>query len=90
MTDDYAAEWDDLDEKMLLAQLLAEQQRTNQLLTQALDDTPTPADDARTADDPQYQCRKCNETVPADDRERHASGQHSAPPDMIDTLFTTT
>jgi len=87
-TDDYADEWDDLDPKVLLAQLLAEQQRTNQLLTQALDDTETPTDDARTADDAQYQCRKCNDTVPADDRERHATSQHAAPPGDADRLFT--
>jgi len=87
-TDDYAAEWDDLDPKVLLAQLLAEQQRTNQLLTQALDDTPTPARDAEDTDGPQYQCRKCNETVPAADRERHATSQHAAPPGDADRLFT--
>jgi hypothetical protein len=87
-TDDYADEWDDLDPKVLLAQLLAEQQRTNQLLTQALDDAPTPTGDATAADDPQYECRKCNETVPAGDRERHATSQHAAPPGDADRLFT--
>jgi len=87
MTDDYGAEWDDLDPKVLLAQLLAEQQRTNQLLTQALDDTPTPTGDAADAT-PLYDCRLCTDTVPEDDRERHARDRHAAPPGDADGLFT--
>jgi len=34
---DYQEEWEQLDEKVLLASLLAEQQRTNQLLAQLTD-----------------------------------------------------
>jgi len=85
--DDYGQQWDDLDPKVLLAQLLAEQQRTNQLLTQVLDDTPTPTDDAQDAT-PMYDCRLCTDTVPEDDRERHARDNHAAPPGDADRLFT--
>lgn len=84
--DDYEAQWDDLDGKVILAQLLAEQQRTNRLLAQALQDG---AGDAE-RDAPTYECTKCpgEVRVPAGDRERHARSEHNAPPDVVNALFT--
>jgi hypothetical protein len=83
--DDNEAEWEQLDEKVLLAQMLAELQRMNQLLAGAGVETSDRDDneDATTM----YRCRRCPETVPEDDRERHARASHSAPPGMVEQLF---
>lgn len=81
--DQYAAEWEELSEKVILAQLLAEQQRTNLLLERALSDG---MDDAEAT--PTYDCQKCSATVKADERERHAMNQHNAGAEMVDALFT--
>ena len=75
--------WQDLDEKVILAQILTELQQIRLLLSDA-------KSGAQSDDDEQdaYRCRKCDATVPAGDRERHARSQHKAPADMVDGLFT--
>ena len=87
LTDDkreqYAEEWEELDEKVILAQLLAEQQRTNMLLERALSDGTEEREDT-----PTYECKKCDATVQADERERHAMKQHKAGADMVGALFS--
>jgi len=85
LTDDeieqYAAEFEDLPEKVLLVEILAELKAIRQALTQAdadSDDSPT-----------EYVCRRCegDRTVPADDRVRHARSEHTAPPGEEESLF---
>jgi len=86
MTDDYTeyeAEWEDLSEKVILVQILAEQQRTNRLLEQ-LTDAPDASNDDAT---PMYRCDYCGETVREDDRQRHADGQHNTPPGAWERAF---
>ena len=77
--DDFQAQWDDLDEKVILAQILTELQQ----IRVAIQSADTGAQESES-----YECRKCGATVPAGDRERHARSQHKAPFDMVDGLFT--
>ena len=75
--------WQDLDEKVLLAQILTELQQIRLLLSDAESGAQSDGDEQDA-----YRCRKCDATVPAADRERHARSQHKAPFDMVDGLFT--
>jgi len=50
---DYQEEWEELPEKVLLASLLAEQQRTNQLLAQLTDTDSEDVDESKT---PMFEC----------------------------------
>ena len=79
---DYNDEWEQLDEKTVLVQILAELQRLNQTLGDAED----AAHSDRTEPDG-YRCRKCQETLSADARTAHARDAHKAPPDMVDAMF---
>lgn len=81
-TDDYEAEWDDLDEKVILAQILTELQQIRLLLSGA--DTGARNDSG--APDT-YECKYCEETVSEGKRERHAEGQHNAPPGVWEEMF---
>ena len=85
MTDanDFEDQWNDLDEKVILAQILTELQQIRVLLSDAERDAQSDGDEQDA-----YRCRKCDATVPAGDRERHARSQHKAPGDMVDGLFT--
>ena len=78
----YEQQWQDLPEKVILVQILAELQRLNQTLSDAETDAQSDA-----ADETAYRCRKCTEVVEADARERHARSQHKAPADMVDGMF---
>ena len=80
--DDFEDQWNDLDEKVILAQILTELQQIRLLLSDAESGAQSGA-----ADETAYRCRKCDATVPAGDRERHARSQHKAPFDMVDGLF---
>ena len=77
--DDFEAQWDDLDEKVILAQILTELQQ----IRVAIQGADTGAQESKS-----YECRKCGATVPMDARARHAREQHRAPPGAEDTLFT--
>ena len=77
--DDFEAQWDDLDEKVILAQILTELQQ----IRVAIQGADTGAQESKS-----YECRKCGATVPTDARARHAREQHRAPPGAEDTLFT--
>lgn len=83
---DYEAEWDDLSEKAVLVQLLAEQQRTNMLLEEALQNGASDASQA-SGGATVYRCRKCPAEVQTDERERHAAEAHNAPHGMVEELF---
>jgi len=82
---DYQEEWEELPEKVLLASLLAEQQRTNQLLAQ-LTDTDSEGDVDGEAT-PMFECVLCGDTVRKGKRQRHAMGQHNTPPDGWKNVF---
>jgi len=81
--DDYADEWEQLDEKVILAQILTELQQIRLALTDA---ETGASDDA--GDPTEYRCRKCQKVVPADARGAHARDTHKAPPEMAEGMFT--
>jgi len=82
---DYQEEWEQLDEKVLLASLLAEQQRTNQLLTQLTNgDSEGNVDGEAT---PMFECVLCGDSVREGKRQRHAEGQHNTPPGGWEDVF---
>ena len=81
--DDFEDQWDDLDEKLIHAQILTELQQIRLLLSDAEQGAQSDGDEQDA-----YRCRKCDATVPAGDRERHARSQHKAPGDMVDGMFT--
>jgi len=83
--DDYADEWEQLDEKVILAQILTELQQIRLALTDAETGASRDSDDAPT----EYTCTKCpgDTRVPAGERQRHAREQHKATEDMVDGMF---
>jgi hypothetical protein len=80
---DYQEEWEQLDEKVMLASLIAEQQRTNALLAELTGESEPTREKAT----PMYDCQRCNATVKADDRKQHAESQHKTPPGAWQTIF---
>ena len=80
--DDFEDEWNDLDEKVILVQILTELQQIRMALTDATDDAQR---DSNT--EPTYRCRKCQATVEPRDRERHAMNAHKSPADMVAGMF---
>jgi len=70
--------------KAVLIQLLAEQQRTNQLLAQLTDTDSEGVDKATT---PMFECTLCGDTVREGKRQRHAEGQHNTPPGRWENVF---
>jgi len=81
MTDpqqDYEDEWEQLDEKVIQAQILTELQQIRMLLQSQQE----PQNDSV-----RYRCTKCGATVATDEREAHARREHKAPSDMADALF---
>jgi hypothetical protein len=83
-TDDFEQEWQDLDGKVLLAQILAELQQIRMLLSEADTDAQS-----ESSSDTMYRCTKCpgDTQVPERDRERHARSEHKCPPGMAESLF---
>ena len=81
-TDDFEDQWADLDEKVILVQILTELQQIRMTLTDATDDAQR---DSST--EPTYRCRKCQASVEASDRERHAMNAHKCPADMVAGMF---
>jgi len=81
---DYQEEWEELPEKVLLASILAEQQRTNQLLARLTDADSEGVDNEAT---PMYECGLCGDTVREEKRQRHAEGQHNTPPGAWENVF---
>lgn len=78
--EDYEQEWQELDEKVIMAQMLSELQQIRLLLQ----DSQEPQDTSHAM----FECQRCSATVKPEDRERHALSKHKAPADMIDSLFT--
>ena len=83
--DDFEDQWNDLDEKVILAQILTELQQIRLLLSDAERDAQSDADDPPG----EYTCQRCpgDTRVPAGERERHAMNEHKAPADMVDGMF---
>lgn len=81
-SDDFEQQFEDLDTKVVLVQILTELQQIRLLLSEATGDAPRDSDAPTT-----YQCTKCPATVPADGRERHARAEHNAPAGMEAALF---
>ena len=79
---DFEDQWQDLDEKVILVQILTELQQIRMALTDATDDAQR---DENT--EPTYRCRKCQATVEPSDRERHALNAHKCPADMVAGMF---
>ena len=79
---DFEDQWTDLDEKVILVQILTELQQIRMTLTDATDDAQRDKNTETT-----YRCRKCQQTMPAGDRERHAMNAHKCPADMVAGMF---
>ena len=79
---DFEDEWDGLDDKVILVQILSELQQIRMTLTDATDDAQRDKNTETT-----YRCRKCQATVEAHDRERHAMNAHKSPADMVAGMF---
>jgi hypothetical protein len=82
---DPAQRYEDMDEKLVLVQILAELQAIRQEVTAPADPTPD-TDTSDTSD--MYQCNKCRNEVKATDRYDHALERHKAPPEIADGMFT--
>ena len=79
---DFEDEWDGLDEKLILVQILTELQQIRMTLTDATDDAQRDSNTETT-----YRCRKCQATVEPSDRVRHAMNAHKCPADMVAGMF---
>jgi hypothetical protein len=82
---DPAQRYEDMDEKLVLVQILAELQAIRQEVTAPADATP----DTDTAHAPDmYRCHRCSREVKATDRYDHAIERHKAPPEQAGGMFT--
>lgn len=79
---EYEQQWEELDEKVILAQILTELQQIRLAVT-----PPQDQQQARDAGGGMFECKRCGATVEADERGRHASGEHRAPPGMAEEMF---
>jgi len=77
-------QYENVETKAVLIQLLAEQQRTNQLLAQLTDTDSEGVDNEAT---PMFECSLCGDTVREGKRQRHAEGQHNTPPGGWENVF---
>jgi len=77
-------QYENVETKAVLIQLLAEQQRTNQLLAQLTD---TDSEDVDKEATPMFECSLCGDTVREGKRQRHAEGQHNTPPGGWEDVF---
>jgi hypothetical protein len=75
--------WQDVDDKTLLIQILAELQTIRLAMTDE-----QPATDDSDPDGGIIVCDKCGTEVRERDRERHAREQHKCPPELTDTLYS--
>ena len=80
---DFEHQWDDLDDKVILVQILTELQQIRMALTQGRQDSQTDRNS-----EPMYECKPCGKQVTQGEKERHAYKQHKAPADMVGGMFT--
>ena len=79
---EFEDQWNDLDEKVILVQILTELQQIRMTLTDATDDAQRQSNTTTTS-----RCRKCQATVEPSDRVRHAMNAHKCPSDMVAGMF---
>jgi hypothetical protein len=85
MTDDTPPEdFEDVSQKELLVYILGELQQIRVVLSEADSGAQSESDG-----DVMYRCRRCPDgtEVAKGDRERHATTQHKAPADMVESMF---
>lgn len=82
----YEQEWEQISEKALQAQILMELQQIRVLLSAGGTNETVGGDTDAGANE--YECDLCDWTGPEGDRERHATGQHRAPPGEWQGMFT--
>jgi hypothetical protein len=83
---DPAQRYEDMDEKLVLVQILAELQAIRTEVTDN-DAAPTPPQSDTTDAADMYKCRKCQREVKAADRRDHALERHKAPPEVARDIF---
>lgn len=76
---DYEEEWQDLSERDLLEGIFIELTQIRALLSER--------ETGGSSESVVYDCKKCEASVKAGERERHAVEQHAAPEDMAEELF---
>jgi hypothetical protein len=85
---DPAQRYEEMDEKLVLVQILAELQAIRTEVTDTgTGAAPTPDTD-RTDAAEMYRCDKCRNEVKAGDRYDHALDAHKAPPKQAERMFT--
>lgn len=82
-SDDYEEQWEQLDEKVLLVQILMQLEEANTHLQEL-----TGGEQVQEEATPMYDCQRCTKTVKEEDRQQHAESQHNAPPYSWKSLFT--
>ena len=80
---DFEQQWDDLDDKVILVQILTELQQIRMALTKGRQDSQTDRNGEL-----MYECKRCGKQVTQGEKERHAYKQHKAPTDMDGGMFT--
>ena len=79
---DFEQQWDDLDDKVILVQILTELQQIRMALTGPTQGSQTDRNSAT-----MYECKRCGEQVTQGEKERHAMNAHKCPADMVDGMF---
>ena len=79
---DFEQQWDDLDDKVILVQILTELQQIRMALTGAAQHPQTDRNSA-----PMYECKRCGKQVTEGEAPRHGYKEHKAPPDMVAGMF---
>jgi len=80
-TPSYEEQWQELDEKTIMVQMLIELQQIRMTLQDTQGETRTGSSDT-------YECDRCGATVLEDERKDHAITQHKCPPDLAKGMFT--
>jgi len=82
---EYAAQFEDLSEKVILVEMLAELKALRVAVTAAVED----ADGGADAPQENYVCQRCagDKIIAAGERERHARSEHNTPPGEALSIF---
>jgi hypothetical protein len=85
---DVETRYQEMDEKLILMQMLAELQAIRQAVTDDETDTDRRESQRESVEAQQkYQCDKCRREVARKDRWDHARERHKAPPDQVPHMF---
>jgi hypothetical protein len=77
--------YQEMDEKLIMMQMLAELQAIRQAVTDDGDTDESPKESVDMQQ--QYQCDKCRASVSRKDRWDHARERHKAPPNQVPHIF---